>query len=482
MSPTLGALARDVGLSVPSADVEISGVTDDSRLVTPGALFVAHRGALADGHDFVADALRRGAAAVVSERPTDVAVPTWVVADGRTALAQFAAAFYDHPTRSLYTVGVTGTNGKTSVCHFIAHLLGPAETAVISTVANFDRGLRALTTPASPVVQRFAREAVDAGKRSLVLEASSAGLEQERLGAIAWDAACFTNLTRDHLDLHGTMEAYGAAKARLFRALKPSGWGVVNADDPFSETLGRVATGRLMTYALSHPADLTAEILREDQDGLRVTLRTPHGKAEVAVSVHGRHGAYNALAALGVALAAGRPFAEVVDRLASLPRVSGRWETLVRDDGMAAVVDYAHTPDGLERVLTALRPLYRNVTLVFGCAGGSDRGKRPQMGAIAGRFADLVVVTTDNPKNEDPQEICRAIVGGLEPTGTEFSVVLDRREALALAVERTPPRGVILVAGKGHETYQIVRGAFEPHSDRDALAALGFAPAERGLR
>jgi UDP-N-acetylmuramoyl-L-alanyl-D-glutamate--2,6-diaminopimelate ligase len=469
-------LARDAGWAPPPCDVAIAGVTDDSRLVEPGTLFVAHRGVHADGHDYIANAVARGAAAVVAEKAVPVSVPTWVVADGRAALAALAAAFYGHPTRGLLTIGVTGTNGKTSVCHFIAHLLGDEETAVLGTVANFARGLRALTTPSSPVVQELARRAADQGRQHLVVEASSIGLEQRRLDGVDFRVGVFTNLTRDHLDLHGTMSAYGDAKAILFRKLPQDGCAVLNADDPFSSTLRAASRCPAIAYGLGPSADLAASVRSEDRLGIAVDIRWRGERASASLPLHGRHGVSNALAACGAALAAGQAFEDLVPRLETLPPVPGRWEVFARDDGLDAVVDYAHTPDGLAQVLGALCPLYPSRVVVFGCAGGSDRGKRAEMGEIAGRHAALVVLTADNPKEESPQAIVDEIACGVARTPARCACVLDRNEAIATAVAAASPGSVILLAGKGHETYQIVRGEFVPHSDVAALRSLGFRP------
>ncbi|MCX6092010.1 MAG: UDP-N-acetylmuramoyl-L-alanyl-D-glutamate--2,6-diaminopimelate ligase [Candidatus Bipolaricaulota bacterium] len=476
MTRRLIDLACAARFSCPSCDAEITSVTDDSRQVEPGTLFVAHRGIHADGHDFLADALARGAAAVVAEHPVPVDVPSWIVPDGRAALAVWAATFYDHPSRDLFTFGVTGTNGKTSVCHFIAHLMGEETTAVLGTVANFARGLRALTTPSSPVVQQFARQAVEQGCRHLVVEASSIGLEQRRLDEVDFRVGVFTNLTRDHLDLHGTMAAYGEAKAILFRRLRPDGCAVLNADDAFSATLRAACRCPTLTYGVESNVDLVAEVRSEDRLGIAVEIRWRGDRADVFLPLHGRHGVSNALAASGAALAAGRDFPDVAAALETLPPVLGRWQAYARDDGIDAVVDFAHTPDGLEQVLASLRRLYPDIVVVFGCAGGSDRGKRAEMGEIAGRLASLVVLTTDNPKQEDPDAIAAEIAAGVARTRAESVRILDRNEAIAVAVARATPGGVVLLAGKGHETYQIVRGAFVPHSDVAALEGLGFRP------
>jgi UDP-N-acetylmuramoyl-L-alanyl-D-glutamate--2,6-diaminopimelate ligase len=477
MTKLLGDLADELGIPcrVDWATVAITGVTDDSRAVSPGVLFVAHRGTHDDGHAHIGDAVAHGAAAIVAERGTDVGpLPHWIVADGRVELARWATAFYEHPTRRLRTIGVTGTNGKTSVCHFVAHLLGRESTAVVGTVENLGRGLRALTTPPSPAVQRIAREAVDEGKTTLILEASSVGLEQHRLDGIAFDVGVFTNLTRDHLDLHGTLEAYGAAKALLFRGLPPSSTAVLNADDPYTETLRRACRCRVLAYGLREPADLRAEVVAEAASGIALSIEWGGKTARATVPVHGPYGAANTLAALGAALSLDLPWAVGVERLRSLPSVAGRWNLFRRGDGADAIVDFAHTPDGLLQVLSAVRRIYDRVVIVFGCAGGSDRGKRAQMGAIASRLADVVVLTQDNPKDEDPEAILDEIEAGIPTSSGKAIRIADRREAVEEAARRVGRGEVLLLAGKGHETFQIVRGQFLPHSDAAILESLGF--------
>jgi UDP-N-acetylmuramoyl-L-alanyl-D-glutamate--2,6-diaminopimelate ligase len=476
VSAELGDLIRRIGLPCEPdrASVEITGVTDDSRCVAPGMLFVARSGAGSDGHNFVRDAVHRGAVGVVAEHEIATAVPCWIVPDGRRALARLAAAFYGDPTRSLHTIGVTGTNGKTSVCHFLAHLLGSERTAVIGTVVNAAGDLRSITTPPSPAVQQIARQAVDEGKEYLVVEASSAGLAQRRLDEVDFDVAVFTNLTRDHLDLHGTMAAYGEAKSILFRGLRPAAWAVVNAGDPFSDRLLEVTAARPLTYGLSAGATLYAEVAGAFSTGTAVRIRWGDAIADVELPLHGEHDVTNRLAALGAALCCGLDFGRTVSLLASLPAVAGRWQILRRGDGATAIVDYAHTPDGLERALHTMQQEFPRVILVFGCPGRGDRGKRAQMGAIAERLADLIVLTSDNPKDEDPEAILDEIAEGIRGTGTRAERRADRAEAIGYAVSCARSGDGILVAGKGHETYQIVRGAFVPHSDVAVLERLGF--------
>jgi UDP-N-acetylmuramoyl-L-alanyl-D-glutamate--2,6-diaminopimelate ligase len=456
------------------AEIEIRAVTDDSRRVAPGTLFVARRGFAVDGHDFVAASVRRGAVAVVSERPVDTAVPVWTVPDGRRALAQLSAAFYGDPTRSLKTIGVTGTNGKTSVCHFIAHLLGAHVAALIGTVVNAAGEYRSMTTASSPVVQQAARAALDAGKQFFVVEASSAGLEQHRLDEVDFDVAVFTNLTRDHLDLHGTMEAYGEAKASLFCGLKPGAFAVLNADDSFSAHLQRGTSAQTVRYGLKTCAEFQAAILGLSAAGTDVRLVHRGTSTDIHLPIVGAHSVSNALAALAAAVCCGVEASIAIPRLSTLPSVPGRWQTLERD-GVTAVVDYAHTPDGLEHALRVMRAIYPRVILVFGCTGGSDRGRRAPMGRIAAELADVVVLTSDNPKDEDPEAILVEIEAGIEEGRARVEHQSDRAEAIAVAVDAARPGDGILVAGKGHETYQIVRGEFQPHSDVHTLEQLGFA-------
>ncbi|MBU0595729.1 UDP-N-acetylmuramoyl-L-alanyl-D-glutamate--2,6-diaminopimelate ligase [Candidatus Bipolaricaulota bacterium] len=475
---TLADLAVSLCVPIPDAwsGVEITGISDDSRRVQAGEVFVAVPGALHDGADYAEDALRRGATVVVSERSCTQAVPNLVVADARVALALLAAEFHGHATRSLFTVGVTGTNGKTTVCHLTAHLLGEDETAVIGTVANEARGLRAATTPGSLVVQAIARDAVLAGRRNLVIEASSIGLAQHRLDAVDFDVAAFTNLSRDHHDFHGGREAYLEAKLVLFRGLKESATAVVNADDPAAGEMLGAANAHALTYSSERAADLSASDVRLEARASSFRAIWQGRRADVRLPLPGRHNVENALAAIGIGLSAGLSLAEAAEGLRSAAPVPGRCEFFQRGDGVTAVVDFAHTPDALARVLDLLRHTHSRILVVFGCPGDSDRGKREQMGEIAGRHADLTVVTLDNPKHEDPDAIINAIASGVVRSGGRMKRVLDRAEAIRLAVADAHATDVVLVAGKGHETYQIVGDRYVEYSDAAVLQALGFTP------
>jgi len=456
--------------------VVVTDVCDDSRDVRPGALFVAIPGAVHDGADFVDDALDRGAAAVVSERELAIPVPLLRADDARAALARLCAAFRGRPTEELFTVGVTGTNGKTTVCHWIAHLLGGDRSVLIGTLANEARGLPAVTTPSSRVVQRIASEARDGGAESLVIEASSIGLEQHRLDAVDFDVGVFTNLTRDHLDLHGTMEAYARAKRILFDRLKETACAVANADDPAAGSMLAGCAADVVRYGLTESVDLRGLEPEWGPRSARCALAWRGESVRLELPHPGRHNLMNALAAAAVALVRGVPLNAVAERLGSVPGLEGRSQFFARTDGVIGVLDFAHTPDALRRSLEALRSPAGRLLLVFGCPGESDRGKRPAMGKIAGRLADRTILTADNPKHEDPDAILDGIEAGLRPTGGDWERTVDRAEAIRRAVERARPGDVILVAGKGHERYQIVGDAFVPYSDRDVLEELGFTP------
>ena len=468
----------DFAADAALGEILVTGICEDSRRVEPGNLFVAISGTAQDGAGFAAAAVSRGAIAVIAERRLALRVPCIVVSDARRVLAELAAGFFDAPTRELHTVGVTGTNGKTTVCHWVAHLLGAGETELISTVANEDRGLPAITTPPSPVVQRIAREAVDGGKMNLVIEASSVGIEQRRLDGIAFGVAAFTNLSCDHLDLHGDVMTYLAAKAGLFQRLGPNGWGVVNVGDPHADAILAATVGRTFSVGLDCEADLAASGVEESSGGTTFRLDLAGDVVSVTLPASGLHNVENALVAAGVAVCSGRGLAEVAERLRTVPAIPGRWAVLQDARGTTAVVDFAHNPDALCRVLEVLRGTYDRIVAVFGCPGGTDREKRFAMGEVSGRLADLTILTSDNPKDEDPEAIVDEIACGVRRSGGRLESTVDRAEAVRRGVDEAGSSGVLLVAGKGHERYQIVRGEFIPYSDASVLAARGFAPIE----
>jgi len=473
---SLALLARSIGVTpkLTWEDVDIRGITQDSREVRPGYLYVAIKGFITDGHRFVADAVSRGAVAVVTEADVVCSVPSIRVGDGRIALAALSDEFFSHPTCDLFTIGVTGTNGKTTVCHLTAHLLGDNDSVIVGTVSNEARGLHSVTTPESPIVQRIAHDALASGKRNLVLEASSAGLALHRVDNVDFDVAVFTNLTHDHYDFHSDRDSYLRAKLILFRNMKREAAAIINADDQEAEEVIAAARGEVITYAITRPATYRAVDIEYSLMSSRFTVVHGKERASVGMALPGEHNVYNALAAVAVAARAGIPLSVSAGRLSTARSVAGRYQFMRATNGASVVVDFAHSPDSLERMLTSLRPYYERIICVFGCGGESDRDKRPIMGRISGENADITVLTTDNPKSEDPREIIAAIASGV-PATSRLECIVDRKQAIRRALELARPRDVVLIAGKGHEPYQIVGHEFVPYSDVEFMRSSGLA-------
>jgi UDP-N-acetylmuramyl-tripeptide synthetase len=473
-------------------NLEITAVTHDSRRSGPGALFVGIRGLVTDGTDFVEAARKKGAAAICSEQPPK-GEGTWVrVPDAREALALFSAAVLGDPARSLELVGVTGTNGKTTTSYLIdsalraagerVGLVGTVEYRVADRIAEAVR-----TTPEASDLQALLREMVDAGCRRAVLEVSSHSLALKRVHGLEFKVAIFTNLTRDHLDFHGDMDAYFAAKRALFEKLLTSdGHAILNLDDDRAGELARVSRGRVWTYSLENPkADLFAEELRLGLDRTRLRARTPAGVLELESALVGRFNVQNLLAALGAGLALGLPPDAAQRGIATLPGVPGRMEKVALGQDFTVLVDYAHTDDALKNLLETVRGLGpRRVITVFGCGGDRDRTKRPLMGAVAARLSDVVILTSDNPRSEPPEAILDEIRRGIPASRAQDTLVIpDRRDAIARALEMGREGVCVVIAGKGHETYQVLRDRTVPFDDRqvarDALARLAGAGGKR---
>jgi UDP-N-acetylmuramoyl-L-alanyl-D-glutamate--2,6-diaminopimelate ligase len=450
-------------------------VTTDSRLAGPGSLFVAYAGSTTDSHQFLPAVAGAGASAAIVEHPVGGAtLPLIVVKDGRRGAAIAAALHYGDPAQALDLVAVTGTNGKTTSVHLLRHLFGAATPAgSIGTLGAVDGhgnvipGTENLTTPGPVELQRTLAALREGGVKTVAMEASSHSLDQDRLYGLRFRAAVFTNLTRDHLDYHRTVDAYLAAKLKLVSYLAPDGWAVTNADDRAWE---QMAPGpRRLSFGLVAPADVRATGIDGNARGMRFTLAYQGASASVSLPLLGRFNVENALASAAAALALGHDVPAIAERLGSSPQVPGRME-LVSSVPCVVLRDYAHTPDALERALAAVRPLTTGrLIAVFGCGGDRDRGKRPVMGGIAARDADLAIVTSDNPRTEDPGAILDDVEEGMGRT--PHLRIVDRRQAIARAVAIARADDTILLAGKGHETYQVVGREKLPFDEREIVTA-----------
>ena len=476
----LNQLLAGVALTERRAgDVECSGICYDTRTMVPGCLFVALPGYKTDGHKYIAQALEQGAAAVLCQHPPEGEGPWLVTPDARAALAAVSANWFGHPARDLTLLAVTGTNGKTTTTYLLKAMLEGvlgARVGLIGTNQNMvgEEVLPAhRTTPESYEVQQLLREMADAGCTHVVMEASSHALVLHRLDGLRFRAGIFTNLTQDHLDFHGTMEAYRDAKGLLFRQ---SDTAVLNLDDEAGRYFARtVAVPRLTYSERRDEADLTAKNLRLFPDRVEFEAVAAGAISRVRLPIPGGFTVYNALGVLTCGLALGLPLADCADALAKAPGVKGRIEVVPVPADFAVIIDYAHTPDALENILTTVRDLTdRRVLCLFGCGGDRDRTKRPQMGAIAGSLADVAVVTSDNPRTEEPEAIIRDILPGLEGTAAEVVVEPDRRAAIRRALSLAKPDDTVVLAGKGHETYQEV-GTRVLHLDEREEVAAYFA-------
>ena len=472
--------------------VEVTGVTQDSRQVKPGDLFVAVSGTKTDGTQFVGEAIKRGAVAIVSEKKLSAEVPAFVVSSAPKALSLIAANFYGKPASELTLLGVTGTNGKTTTTYLLESICaaGGAFTGLVGTIQHKFAGRTVEskhTTPDAVELHRLFREMVTAGVDTVIMEVSSHALQQERVHGLTFRAAAFTNLTRDHLDYHKDLEEYFQAKRKLFvENLSPGGVAVVNGEDTHSTRIYNELRGqKRMAWKFSRQGngEISATDVQYTLDGIKATLKTPAGDIAIKSALLGPHNLENILAATGIALGAGFSRRDVQDGIERCRRVPGRME---RVDGkeVTALVDYAHTDDALRRALESARTLAKGrLLVVFGCGGDRDKGKRPLMGQAAAEAADLAVVTSDNPRSEDPEEIISQITPGLEKGGARrisvgkaksgergYLVEADRRAAIQLAAQLAKPGDVILIAGKGHEAYQQIEDEKQPFDDREEAA------------
>jgi UDP-N-acetylmuramoyl-L-alanyl-D-glutamate--2,6-diaminopimelate ligase len=467
------------------------GIAYDSRRVTPGMIFVAIPGLKTDGHDFINTAIDRGATAIIcekngsgSQRATKIRV-----ADARTALARAAAVYYQHPAKKLKIIGVTGTNGKTTVAFMVKHILERAgiHCGLIGTV-RYEIGRRVIpaqrTTPEALEIQQLLAQMLRADCQACVMEVSSHALDQKRVCGIQFEVGVFTNLTQDHLDYHGTMENYFAAKKRLFAALEPEGRrgsAVTNLDDAFGARLAQEANlGMALTYGIHEPAKLRAVQIQLTKAGTDLVMETPQGKFPCRLPLIGRHNIYNALAAAGAGLALQVGARTIQSALNSMHPVPGRLETIALGQPFGVLVDYAHTDDALRNVLSTLREITSGrLLLAFGCGGNRDKGKRSRMGRVAAELADFTIITSDNPRREAPDQIATEVEQGFVGVRRDgYRLELDRRRAIDEIIRLAEPGDTVLIAGKGHETCQEFEDTVVPFDDRvharEILETLGY--------
>ena len=494
----LGELLRGVETisAPPLAGLEIRGVVCHSVSVQAGGMFFALHGAKADGNAYIAQAISRGAAVIASEhsRPADAPPEVeWIqVREPRKALAIVAANYYGHPAEALRLVGITGTNGKTTTTHLVDSILKAtgAKTGLFGTIAyHTPHGEYPSpnTTPESVHLQSFLAEIRDAGGKYAVLEASSHALTMDRLWGCRFAVAVFTNLTREHMDYHKTFEDYFAAKRHLFEGTGAGAplRGVINADDPYGKQLVGLAE-KTLTYGLEEPADITAKKFSLSFSGLAFTASTPQGKMAIESPLVGKINVYNILAAIGAALALGIKNENIEAGIRKLESVSGRFQRIDMGQKFFVIVDYAHTDDALENLIRTARelnPSGRIITL-FGCGGEKDRTKRPVMGEVSGRLSDLTILSSDNPRSEDPLKIISDIVVGVQKTNGKYLIEPDREKAIGLAFDQARAGDIVLLAGKGHENYQILGDRTLDFDDREtareALRRRGYGGLKSG--
>ena len=457
------------------AELEISGVSYDSRKTEKGDMFVAIRGFEADGHKFIPKAVENGAAVILCEEKPSCDIPHVLVSDSRYGLAIVSRDFFGDPASEMTMIGITGTSGKTSSSYLIKHMLESkldAKVGLIGTNGNMigDEFLHTEhTTPESYELHKLFRHMADSGCTHVVMEVSSHSLTLERVAGIHFDVALYTNLSQDHLDFHGTMEEYAAAKRKLFSMCS---LGCFNLDDAWADFMRDGASCRTMTFSTEkNEADLVAKDIRLTADGVRFASVSGDEISMTKLGIPGMFSVYNALGTMSVGLALGLSLADCSDAMSNAKGVKGRLEIVPTGRDFSVVIDYSHKPDALEKVLKTLKPVTRGrLIALFGCGGDRDKLKRPIMGRIAADNADLVVVTSDNPRTEDPDEIIREIVAGMKDKRTPTKVICDRREAIAWAIDNAAPGDVLLLAGKGHEDYQVV-GHEKHHMDEREIVA-----------
>lgn len=481
----LGDVCKDIDFELcqGSLDTEITGICYDSRQAAPGSLFVCITGMKTDGHLYADSAINNGAVAILAQEKLDLDqnVTMLLTGDTRRALGAAAANYYDHPSRQLKVIGVTGTNGKTTVTHLIQAILeeNQQSAGIMGTLyARLGDNIREYghTTPESSDIQNFFRFLLDNQARYAVMEVSSHALELNRVEHVEYHAAVFTNLTQDHLDYHGTMEKYGEAKCKLFKMIPPlpGRFAVINADDPAAPLFTEACPGSYYTYGVINPADYRAEQIESNMRGTRFMVKGRDEEFAIEMKLIGGFSVYNALAAIAYARGEQIPITVIQSAMAKVAGVPGRFEQVDMGQDYTVIVDYAHTPDGLKNILRTGREIAANrLITVFGCGGDRDRTKRPLMGEIAGLYSDFSIITSDNPRTEDPLKIIDDILPGINKVeNSRYAVIPDRREAINQAIHIAKTGDMVIIAGKGHETYQLVNGQVLDFDDRKVAAEL----------
>ena len=456
-------------------ETDISGICYDSRKTVKNNIFVAVRGLSSDGHAFIPSAVKRGASVVICEEACESDAPYILVKDSRLALALISAAWFDFPAKKMHVIGITGTSGKTTTTHLIRHVLKTilhAKVGMIGTNGNYigDEYIHTeFTTPDSYELQKLFFEMYNSGCSYVVMEVSSHSLALERVAGVQFDVAAFTNLSQDHLDFHNSMEEYARAKKKIFSMCSNA---CINLDDPYASYMTEgIKCPVLTSSALGKQADLTAENISLSGKGVSFSAYYKNMKTDVKLSIPGMFSVHNALTALSVCIMAGNELNSIADALSTAEGVKGRAESVPVNKDYSVIIDYSHKPDALENILKTLRPITKGrLICIFGCGGDRDREKRPVMGKVAARNADVVIVTSDNPRTERPEDIINEIIPGMKDEGTEYHVIVDRIEAIHWALDNAVQGDVILLAGKGHEDYQIV-GHEKHHMDEREIVA-----------
>ncbi|KUO73574.1 MAG: hypothetical protein APF77_02765 [Clostridia bacterium BRH_c25] len=470
----------DIISSRGSMDVEINGIVYDSRKIKKGNLFICVSGYTKDGHSYISDALQRGAAAFLVEKDVDVEGAAVVkVNSSRSAMPLLANNFYGNPTQKLRLIGITGTSGKTTTTYLVKSIFEAAQKKTgllgsISTQIGDKIYVSSKTTPESLDLQNLFREMVDMHMDYAVMEVSSHSLELGRVDGCKFSVGVFTNLSQDHLDFHKTMESYREAKKKLF--YKTGDANIINIDDMHGKLIADELSSLkvpLITFGIDHQADIMAKDIRINSKGVSFVLTTPKYEAELKIKIPGKFSVYNALAAAAVAYVAGIDRKTIREGLYKVGCVPGRSEIVETDTPYTVIIDYAHKPDGLEKILTAIRQYAKGrIITLFGCGGDRDKEKRPMMGRIAGELSDYVIITSDNPRSENPLEIIEQAEAGIKSTGCDYICIENRRDAIKYALKTANPDDIVVLAGKGHETYQVLKDRTIPFDERDIVAEL----------